>query len=68
MIKKLSDDTFFMYQGDTGTLTGSVIDVAPGIDPDTFTEITPIAFAKAVSVVNTVTTTVSGTVNTKAQN
>lgn len=22
-----------------GTLTGSVIDVAPGIDPDTFTEI-----------------------------
>ena len=39
MIKKLSDDTFFMYQGDTGTLTGSVIDVAPGIDPDTFTEI-----------------------------
>ena len=36
-------------------------------DPDTFTEITPIAFAKAVSVVNTVTTTVSGTVNTKAQ-
>ena len=34
-------------------------------DPDTFTAITPIAFAKAVSVVNTVTTKVDGTVTTK---
>lgn len=36
-------------------------------DPDTFTAITPIAFAKAVAVVNTVTTKVDGTVTTKAQ-
>ena len=34
-------------------------------DPDTFIAITPIAFAKAVSVVNTVTTKVDGTVTTK---
>lgn len=34
-------------------------------DPDTFTAITPIAFAKAVSVVNTVTTKVDGKVTTE---
>ena len=36
MYRLIADDNKLITNG---TLTGSVIDVAPGIDPDTFTEI-----------------------------